>query len=67
MEKKRNKKYKMKSFLILVNLLALVPQLVVSNESKSLEKYTSQTSLYCTDLNPQKQIDVEQVSWIYFE
>lgn len=52
----------MKSFLIVVNLLALVPQFVVSNEATNLEKYTNPTSLYCTDLNPQHGIDVEQVS-----
>lgn len=56
----------MKSFVILVNLLALVPQLVVSNEVKNLEKYTNPTSLYCTDLNPQHHIDVEQVSQRFF-
>lgn len=55
----------MKSFLIVVNLLALVPQFVVSNEATNLEKYTNPTSLYCTDLNPQNHIDVEQVSQRY--
>ncbi|CAO1414307.1 unnamed protein product [Diamesa serratosioi] len=56
----------MKSFLVLVNLLALVPLLVVSNEVESLEKYTSKTSLYCEDLNPQKNIDIEQLMGLWY-
>ncbi|CAO1396122.1 unnamed protein product [Diamesa hyperborea] len=56
----------MKSFLIVVNLLALVPQFVVSNEVANLEKYTNPTSLYCTDLNPQNHIDVEQLMGLWY-